>query len=114
MFKAKYHGTAIILIPCAIAEIELAKIQPTAHLVAPIQKEEFQARINNLDWMSDETKAQALKKLESFNYKIGYPDKWRDYSALDLSAKTLLQNSFELRKHSYMQMVEEFLQQWLP
>lgn len=39
-------------------------------------------RIENLSWMSDVTKKKALTKLGSFNYKIGYPDKWVDYSAL--------------------------------
>ena len=39
-------------------------------------------RINSLTWMSDETKKQALKKLNAITRKIGYPDKWRDYTAL--------------------------------
>lgn len=43
-------------------------------------------RIENLTWMSDETKKQALAKLNTFKAKIGYPDKWRDYSELDISA----------------------------
>ena len=43
-------------------------------------------RIENLDWMSDETRARALEKLNTFNAKIGYPDKWRDYSELNISA----------------------------
>lgn len=41
-------------------------------------------RIKTLDWMDDATKEQALKKLAAFNVKIGYPDKWRDYSALKI------------------------------
>ena len=40
--------------------------------------------IINLPWMSDDTKVQALKKLNSFTVKIGYPDKWKDYSALEI------------------------------
>lgn len=39
-------------------------------------------RIEHANWMSEETRKQALIKLASFNRKIGYPDKWRDYSAL--------------------------------
>ncbi|MBV6646106.1 MAG: M13 family metallopeptidase [Cyclobacteriaceae bacterium] len=42
----------------------------------------FEGRINNLSWMSDETKTQALKKLKNLTVKIGYPNKWRDYSNL--------------------------------
>ena len=38
--------------------------------------------IETLDWMSDETKAKALEKLSTFTVKVGYPDKWKDYSTL--------------------------------
>ncbi len=48
-------------------------------LVANIQKSLGQ-HIDELDWMSDETKAKAHEKLANFTVKIGYPDKWKDYS----------------------------------
>lgn len=49
--------------------------------------------IQNLTWMSDETKARALEKLAKFTVKIGYPDKWRDYSALTIDpSKSYWQN----------------------
>ena len=41
-------------------------------------------RIQNLEWMGDSTKAKAIEKLNSFYVKVGYPDKWRDYTALDV------------------------------
>lgn len=43
-------------------------------------------RIENLAWMSAETKAKALEKLNAMTIKIGYPDTWRDYTALDINA----------------------------
>ena len=46
----------------------------------------YAKRISNLAWMSDETKHAALRKLAKFRVKIGYPDKWRDYSTLDVRA----------------------------
>lgn len=49
-------------------------------------------RIKNLDWMSDETKQKALTKLAAFTDKIGYPDKWRDYSALEIKRDSYLGN----------------------
>ena len=49
-------------------------------------------RIKNLIWMSDETKKQALQKLNTFHAKIGYPDKWRDYSGLDIKNDSLYEN----------------------
>ncbi|MBQ7467367.1 MAG: M13 family metallopeptidase [Bacteroidales bacterium] len=49
--------------------------------------------IKGLDWMSDETKEKALEKLAAFTVKIGYPDKWKDYSTLDITAdKTYYEN----------------------
>ena len=47
-------------------------------------------RIESLEWMSDETKQKALEKLSTFKAKIGYPDKWRDYSNLEIDTKTTL------------------------
>lgn len=44
----------------------------------------FADRLKSLDWMSDSTKEMALKKLNTFNVKIGYPDKWKDYSKLKI------------------------------
>ena len=44
-------------------------------------------RIENLTWMSDETKAKALEKLNAMTIKIGYPDEWRDYSKLDINTE---------------------------
>ncbi len=44
-------------------------------------------RIENLTWMSRETKDKALEKLHAMTIKIGYPDEWRDYSALDINAE---------------------------
>jgi putative endopeptidase len=43
-------------------------------------------RIGQLDWMTDSTKRQAIAKLDAFTRKIGYPDKWRDYTALEVRA----------------------------
>ena len=44
----------------------------------------FQNRIKVLDWMSEDTKAKAIEKLDKFTVKIAYPDKWEDYSKLDV------------------------------
>lgn len=52
-------------------------------------------RIQSLDWMSDTTKAMAMEKLGAITIKIGYPDKWRDYSQLDIDAKLCLFENLE-------------------
>ncbi len=54
-------------------------------------------RIDEQDWMSDVTKARAHEKLDAFYVKIGYPDKWKDYSKLTIDpGKTLFENSIEI------------------
>jgi len=67
----------------------------------------FEVHINDLEWMSPDTKVKALDKLNSFSVKIGYPDKWKDYSALEIVAPTeegaLFQNRMNIRKWSYDQ-----------
>jgi putative endopeptidase len=54
--------------------------------------EAYRVSINDLEWMSPETKVKALEKLGKFRPKIGYPDKWRDYSALETTADDLYGN----------------------
>ena len=55
-------------------------------------REALKARIENLAWMSDATKKKALEKWAAFNTKIGYPDKWRDWSGLATSRESLYGN----------------------
>ena len=52
----------------------------------------YEQSIKELEWMTDDTKAEALKKLATFKPKIGYPDKWKDYSALEVRADDLFGN----------------------
>ncbi len=54
--------------------------------------EAYRRRIADLDWMGPQTKERAADKLGRFTPKIGYPDTWRDYSALEISADDLLGN----------------------
>jgi putative endopeptidase len=49
-------------------------------------------RLRTIPWMSDETRSEALLKLDGFGYKIGYPDVWRDYSGLHIAPNTWLAN----------------------
>jgi putative endopeptidase len=52
----------------------------------------YDQSIRSLDWMTEPTKQQALAKLAKFTPKIGYPNKWRDYSALSIDARDLVGN----------------------
>ncbi|MFN9983220.1 MAG: M13 family peptidase, partial [bacterium] len=52
----------------------------------------YEIRIKKLDWMSDVTKQKALDKLKAFTPKIGYPEKWRNYDGLEITAQTFYLN----------------------
>jgi len=52
----------------------------------------YEKSIKELEWMTEETRVEALDKLSKFTPKIGYPDEWRDYSALDIEADDLYGN----------------------
>ena len=55
-------------------------------------KKSLGERISALEWMSDSTKEKALEKLSTFYVKVGYPDKWRDYSALEIKNDSYFAN----------------------
>jgi putative endopeptidase len=57
--------------------------------------------IQGLPWMSDETKKQALVKLDAIANKIGYPDKWRDYSALEVDRGSYAVNAFRAMRFEF-------------
>lgn len=70
-------------------------------------KKAFEARITKLDWMSDSTKAKAKEKLYAFTEKIGYPDKWRDYSAVDVKRDTYFENRLAANRNDYLYNVSK-------
>ncbi|WP_420455564.1 M13 family metallopeptidase [Rubrivirga sp.] len=61
-------------------------------------RQAFRQSITGNPWMSDATQAEALDKLENYTYKIGHPDEWEDYSALEVSPTDLVGNSRSLRE----------------
>ncbi|NVK24744.1 MAG: M13 family metallopeptidase, partial [Gammaproteobacteria bacterium] len=66
-------------------------------------------RIDNLDWMGDETKVAAKEKLAAFNPKIGYPDVWQDFTGLEISANDLVSNIHNIREFFQAESVEQEL-----
>lgn len=65
----------------------------------------FEVSINELEWMTPETKIAAQEKLAKFTYKIGYPDKWKDYTALDIEANDLVGNYQRYAQFEYKAML---------
>ena len=81
----------------AVGEMYVAKYFPASSkekmltLVGNLQKA-LGERISTLEWMSDTTKQKAQEKLAAFTVKIGYPDKWRDYSGLEIKNDSYWEN----------------------
>jgi len=65
----------------------------------------YRVRINSRDWMSTETKAQAQLKLDKIIKKLGFPDKWIDYTALTITKESYWRNVAEARKFQYGRML---------
>jgi len=61
----------------------------------------YRERINKLDWMAPQTKKVALVKLDKFVKKIGYPDKWKDYSDVTISRDNYFSNVQSVQKHEW-------------
>jgi putative endopeptidase len=81
----------------ALGELYVAKAFPPAAKIRAMEmvsnlKEAMREHIGKLDWMDDSTKDNALKKLNSFGVKIGYPDRWRDYSSLQIDRDSYFEN----------------------
>ena len=67
----------------------------------------YAASIKELDWMSANTKKEALAKVDKFMIKIGYPDKWRDYSALKVAKNDLYGNASRATEFEYNRMLSK-------
>ena len=93
----------------ALGKMYVAKHFPPEHkakmekLVANLMLA-FKQSINTLDWMSPATKKEAQAKLATFVPKIGYPNKWRDYSALVIKKDDLIGNS--MRANQFAKQIE--------
>lgn len=67
----------------------------------------FYNRLNKLDWMSKETKEKAFEKLQNINRKLAYPDKWKDYSSLQITKENYAENFLQSNKFEHKRMIEK-------
>lgn len=67
----------------------------------------YEESIKELTWMTEETKKQALDKLHKFTPKIGYPDKWKDYSKLTVEPGDLYGNTHRANEFEYNRMLDK-------
>ncbi|GAB2621425.1 M13 family metallopeptidase [Kocuria himachalensis] len=96
----------------AVGELYVAAhFSPTAkermdELVANLL-EAYRVSITGLDWMTEETRQEALKKLSQFTPKIGYPEQWKDYSSLRISPKDLVGNRVRTTEFRLAELVRK-------
>jgi len=97
----------------AVGQMYVEKYFPAAakermvKLVGNLQKA-LGERIQALTWMSSETKAKALEKLSAIYVKVGYPDKWRDYSGLEIKNDSYWANILRSNRFDYDYMLSKF------
>ncbi len=70
-------------------------------------RQAYREHIQKLDWMSDATKQKALQKLNAIHPKVGYPDEWRDYSALNISRESYAKNVMNGRHWQYLENIHK-------
>jgi putative endopeptidase len=99
-------GTVNFSMGQALGQLYVAKYFPpeakqrAQELVTNV-RDALKARIQNLAWMSDETKAKAIDKWNKFLPKIGYPDKWRSWDGLEITPDNYAANVMAARKFNY-------------
>ncbi len=71
-------------------------------------KNVYAERIKKLDWMSSTTKEKALKKLSSVIMKVGYPDKWKDLSAMQIDRSSYVKNAMSANKWEFNYMISKY------
>ena len=90
----------------ALGELYVAKAFPPESKARALElvnnvKDALKTRIEHLDWMSEETKHKAVEKWATFLPKIGYPDKWRDWSGVTISADNYYANVLAATEFDY-------------
>lgn len=71
-------------------------------------KKAFAERLQKLSWMGNETKKQALEKLEAMKIEVGYPDKWQDFSRLDIKGDSFMANIKRYGRFAYEKNMAEY------
>src|ERR1035437_4963478 len=67
----------------------------------------YKERINKLDWMSSETKQKAIEKLNLVMKKLAYPDKWKDYSNMDIKNDSYVLNAIRANTFDYKREINK-------
>ncbi|MBV9958197.1 MAG: M13 family metallopeptidase [Acidobacteria bacterium] len=99
----RVEGTTDSMLGEALGELYVARAftpETKARAQAMVMniKSALRDRITQLDWIGEDTRKQALRKVDAIKIKVGYPDKWRDYSALMIDQSSYVQNVLRARE----------------
>ncbi|HUN66734.1 MAG TPA: M13 family metallopeptidase [Bacteroidota bacterium] len=78
-----------------------------AHTLVVNLQAALRDRIMHLDWISEETRKEALRKLSALMIKVGYPDQWRDYSALKIDGSTFVENGMQADEFEFQRNLDK-------
>ncbi|WP_047447605.1 M13 family metallopeptidase [Alistipes sp. ZOR0009] len=97
----------------AIGQLYVQKHFPPAakqRMIALIEnlRTAYRARIQKLEWMSDATKAKAAEKLNKVMVKVGYPDKWKDYSSMEVNRDSYFENVLQASKFQIRENLNKY------
>lgn len=108
VLDAEESAMGMVLGKLFVAEYFPAKAKERYVNMVEAIRDAYAVRIQNLDWMSDTTKAKALDKLKKMTKKVGYPDKWKDYSALVVGTNSYCENMMNASRWDFNDMISKF------
>lgn len=102
----RVEATTDAMLGEALGQLYVAKMftpETKARALAMVQnlKAALRDRITTLDWIGEDTRKQALRKVDAIQIKVGYPDKWRDYSSLGIDQSSYAQNVLRAREFEF-------------
>ncbi|HUA80190.1 MAG TPA: M13 family metallopeptidase [Dyella sp.] len=106
--RAENRATGMILGRIYVQNYFPEKTKQRYNALVEAIRTAYGERIKKLDWMSPATKAKALEKLAAVTKKVGYPDKWKDYSALQIGRDSWVQNEMNARRWTFNDHVSKF------
>lgn len=108
VLDSEEEAMGMVLGKLFVAEYFPAKAKERYSNLVESIRSTYAERISRLDWMSDATKKKALDKLAKMTKKVGYPDKWKDYSKLVIGTNSYCENMMNASRWGFADMVSKY------
>ncbi len=108
VLDAQDHAMGMILGRIFVQEYFPEKSKRRYSAMVEAIREAYRDRIRRLDWMSEATKARAREKLDRMTAKVGYPDRWKDYSTLVVGTNSYCENMMNAARWEFQDMIGKF------